>query len=66
MTGPINPLYAMSNIASKGGNDRLVTIATLIFAGVGATMLLKDLKELIRGDSRTRCFDRDEVSRRSR
>lgn len=60
-------MYAMSNIAlNKNGNDRLVMISTGLFLGLGALMLVKELKDLLRDDKRTRCFDRDEVSRRER
>ncbi|HEX4610529.1 MAG TPA: hypothetical protein VH092_20235, partial [Urbifossiella sp.] len=66
MTGPINPLYAMSSIASKNGNEKLMSFATYLFVGLGAVMLVKELKGIMGNDKQTRCFDRDEVSRRSR
>jgi hypothetical protein len=60
-------MYAMSNIAlNKNGNDRLVMISTGLFLGLGALMLVKELKDLLKDNQKTRCFDRDEVSRRER
>ena len=62
----LNPMYAMSNIAmNKSGNDKLIMVSTGLFLGLGALMLVKEIKDLIR-DKDTHGHFRDNDHSKSR